>query len=301
MLSSGRRDGKQVHAIEEIVPVTSIRDLLGEGPTWDANRLLRVDILEGKIHSLDPNTGRTKSLRLEGEVSAVIPRANGGLVLAIDHEIVALDRSGERETLAIVEDERRANRFNDCRCDAAGRLWAGTMSKRRESGAAGLYCLEAGRSIRCAVPDTTLSNGIGWSPDGERMYFIDSTTQRVDVFAFDVVAGEVSNRRTFAVIDAADGMPDGLTVDADGGVWVCLFGGSAVRRYTPDGRLDEVVGLPVTHPTCPAFGGPGLRTLFITSTRHRLRYDELLMQPLAGAVLRFEPGVRGLPAHRFAG
>lgn len=281
----------------EIRPVTSIRDELGEGPTWDVSRLLRVDILGGKVHSLDPKSGETKTFRVEGEVSAVVPRVGGGLLIAVDHEIVVLDRSGERQTLAIVEDDRPANRFNDCRCDTAGRLWAGTMSRRREPGTAGLYCLQPGRPIRRVLPGTTLSNGIGWSPAGDRMYFIDSTTKQIDV----VAAGEVSNRGTLAVVDPADGMPDGLAVDVEGGVWVCLFGGSAIRRYTADGTLDEVIVLPVTHPTCPAFGGPGLRTLFITSTRHRLRRDELLAQPLAGAVLSLEPGVSGLPADRFAG
>jgi sugar lactone lactonase YvrE len=287
-------------AIPDIRPVTTVRDELGEGPVWNRGRLLRVDILSGKVHSLDPASGETTTLTVAGEVSAVVPRADSGMLLAIDHEIIALDRHGARDTLAIVEDDRPHNRFNDCRCDARGRLWAGTMSKRREPGTAALYCLEANQPIRCVVPGTTLSNGIGWSPADDQMFFIDSTTQRLDVFDFDPDAGMLANRRVVATIDPSDGMPDGLAVDAEGGIWVCLFGGSAIRRYTPAGQLDETIQLPVTHPTCPSFGGPDLATLYITSTRHRLSPDELARQPLAGAVLALAPGVHGIAANRFA-
>jgi sugar lactone lactonase YvrE len=133
------------------------------------------------------------------------------------------------------------------------------------------------------------------------MYFIDSTTQRIDVFDFDGSGGDVTNRRTLAEVDPADGLPDGLTVDAEGGVWLCLFGGAAVRRYGADGSLDAVVRVPVTNPTSLAFGGPGLETLYVTSARHRLSPKQLAAEPHAGAVLAFEPGVTGLPGNRFTG
>lgn len=287
--------------VREIRPVTDKRDELGEGPIWDDGRLLHVDILGGKVHALDPASGQSQTVTVAGEVSAVAPRAAGGVILAIDHEIVALGRNGERVTLAIVEDDRPHNRFNDCRCDPRGRLWAGTMSKVREPGAAALYCLEADQPIRCVTPGTTLSNGIGWSPDATKMYFIDSTTQRVDVFDYDAATGELADRRPLAAIDSGDGMPDGLAVDAEGGIWVCLFGGAAIRRYNDAGALDEVIALPVSHPTCPAFGGSDLDTLFVTSTRHRLSPSERLHQPLAGAVFALDVGVRGRATHRFAG
>jgi sugar lactone lactonase YvrE len=133
------------------------------------------------------------------------------------------------------------------------------------------------------------------------MYFIDSTTQRVDVFDFDARTGAVADRRTFAEIDVADGLPDGMTVDAEGGVWVCLFGGGALRRYGDDGKLDAVFSLPVTNPTSAAFGGPDLSTLYVTSAWHRLSEAQLAAEPLAGAVFAIEPGVAGLPGNRFAG
>jgi sugar lactone lactonase YvrE len=128
------------------------------------------------------------------------------------------------------------------------------------------------------------------------MYFIDSPTQRVDVFDFDPQEGAISNRRAFAKIDSEHGMPDGLTVDADGGVWVCLFGGAAVRRYDAHGDLDAHIELPVPHPTCPAFGGPDLSTLFVTTTRHRLNQRQRQELPEAGGVFALSPGIAGCAA-----
>lgn len=289
-------------ALPEIHAVAGHRNRLGEGPTWCGDRLLHVDILGGKVHALNPVTRERWSLPVDGgEVSAAVPRADGGIVIAIEHELISFDRDGNRETLAIVEDHLPTNRFNDCRCDRAGRLWAGTMSRERVPGTAALYCLEAGGPIRRVIAETTLSNGIGWSPDWDRMYFIDSTTQRIDVLEFDVATGGVADRRTLANVEERDGMPDGLAVDADGGVWVCLFRGGSVRRYEPDGSLSDVISLPVTDPTCPAFGGPDLRTLYITTARHRLSPKEQKREPLAGMVLSFDAGVAGMPTPRFAG
>lgn len=287
----------------ELRAVSLERDQLGEGPAWDdrTGHLLRVDITGGRVLALRPPMRTTGTIDVDGEVSAVVPRESGGLLLAVGHEIVVLDARGERETLAIVEDEKPDNRFNDCRCDSEGRLWAGTMSKNRVGGTAALYRLVAGKPIECVIPDTTLSNGLGWSPGGDRMYFVDSTTQRIDVFDFDSRAGDICNRRTFAEIDPQSGLPDGLCVDIEGGVWICLFGGGELRRYDEHGGLDEVIGLPVSNPTCPTFGGPDHSTLFVTSARHRLSAADLSREPLAGAVLALEPGVRGLPLNRFAG
>jgi sugar lactone lactonase YvrE len=151
------------------------------------------------------------------------------------------------------------------------------------------------------ISNTTISNGVGWSPAGDRMYFIDSTTHRIDVFDYDPASGEISGRRAFAEIDPSDGMPDGMTVDSEGGVWVCLFGGAALRRYGEHGALDGHIELPVTNPTSAAFGGPDLRTLYVTSARHGLSDEQRAAEPPAGAVLALRPGVGGLPGNRFAG
>jgi sugar lactone lactonase YvrE len=278
-------------------------DHLGEGPFWDehAGELLRVDITRGRVHAWIPASNRVRTEALGGEVSAVVPRASApGYVFATGHRLMLRDGDDER-TLAVVEQDRPDNRFNDCKCDPQGRLWAGTMSKRRDPGMAALYRLAAGGEIERAIAGTTISNGLAWSPAGDRMYFVDSTTQRIDVFDFDAATGTLSGRRALAEIEPRDGLPDGLTVDAEGGVWVCLFGGAAIRRYRADGTLDAVIALAVTNPTSAAFGGADLRTLYVTSARHRLSARQLAAEPLAGALLALEPGVHGLPGNRFAG
>jgi sugar lactone lactonase YvrE len=216
--------------------------------------------------------------------------------MAVGRRIVVDD-----QVLAHVEDDRPGNRFNDCKCDPAGRLWAGTMSGEDAPGEASLYRLAPGAEIERVISGTTISNGLGWSTAGDRMYFIDSTTHRVDVFDYDAGSGEISGRRAFAEMEPSDGLPDGMTVDSEGGVWVCLFGGGALRRYGVDGALEAHLELPVTNPTSPVFGGPDLRTLYVTSARHNLSEEQLAGEPLAGAVLALEPGVAGLPGNRFAG
>lgn len=281
-------------------------DQLGEGSVWlpDEQALLWVDIAGGFARRWDSRSGRIASTSFPGEVSAVVPCRQGGVVIALGHELLLLDGEvGEQDailhTLAQAESDRPQNRFNDCRCDPQGRLWAGTMSKAREPHTAGLYRLTAGAELELVVGETTLSNGIAWSPEGNSMYFIDSTTQQIDVFDFDGRDGAISSRRCLAKIDLEDGMPDGMTVDAEGGVWVCLFGGGALRRYDADGSLTASISLPVPHPTCPAFGGQDMCTMFITTTRHRLSPKQLLDLPDAGSVLSLRLGVSGLPANRF--
>ncbi len=279
------------------------RDQLGEGPHWDhvAQELLHVDITGRRAFGWAPATGAAWTLELAGDVSAIVPRRDGGHLLAVEHDLVLRDADGALRTIASAERELAENRFNDCRCDPQGRLWAGTMSRARTPGSAALYRLAPGGELERAIAGTTISNGLGWSPAGDRMYFIDSTTQQLDALDFDAATGEVSGRRALVAIDPADGLPDGLAVDAEGGIWVCLFGGGALRRYGADGTLEAVVPLPVTNPTCPTFSGPDLATLYVTSARHRLTPEQLAREPLAGALLELDPGVRGLPGNRFAG
>jgi sugar lactone lactonase YvrE len=174
------------------------------------------------------------------------------------------------------------------------------MSTRREPGVAALYRIRPNEPPEAVIAGTTISNGIGWSPEGDRMYFVDSTTQRVDVLDFDPATGAVARRRPAIDVDPRDGLPDGLAVDEDGAIWLCLFGGGQVRRYAPDGRLLAVASLPVTNPTSVAFGGDDGATLFVTTARHRLSASQRRAEPLAGAVLAVRPGVRGVPTGRFA-
>jgi sugar lactone lactonase YvrE len=278
-------------------------DELGEGPFWDELRgeLLRVDISRGLVHGWNPSTGAAWRRECDGEVGAALPRAAAdGLVTAVGRRIL-MDEGEAVRVLAGVEQDRPGNRFNDCRCDPAGRLWAGTMSGESAPGGGSLYRLVPGGEIERVISNTTISNGLGWSPGGDRMYFIDSTTHRIDVFDYDAGSGEIAGRRPFAETDPSDGLPDGMTVDSEGGVWVCLFGGGAVRRYGADGALEAHVELPVTNPTSPVFGGPDLQTMYVTSARHGLSDEQLAAEPAAGAVLVLEPGVAGMPGNRFAG
>jgi len=278
-------------------------DLLGEGPRWDPTKaeLVRVDIRRGQVHAWSPETCATSVMEFDGQVSATVRRAGGGMLVAVDHDLIAVAPDGSRTVLASVEQDNPDTRFNDCRCDPQGRLWAGTMSTTRTPDRAALYRLIPGEPIEPVVFPTTLSNGIGWSPQGHRLYFIDSTTHRIDVFDFDGSDGTVHDRRVFAEVAAEDGLPDGMAVDALGGVWVCLFGGGQLRRYDTTGTLDIVLPLPTTNPTCPAFGGPDLHTLFITTAQHKLSTEALANEPLAGAVLALDAAVPGLPANDFAG
>jgi sugar lactone lactonase YvrE len=236
---------------------------------------------------------------VRAHVGFALPAADGSLIAGVGRAVVRL--GAREETLATVEPDRPANRLNDAAVDARGRLWAGTMSTVREPGTAALYRIVEGGPATVAIAGATISNGLDWNLDATRLYYVDSTTQRVDAIDFDVERGRLGARRAFADIDPADGLPDGLCVDAAGGVWVALFGGGAVRRYTPDGELDLHLALPVTNPTSLAFGGPELDELFITSARHRLTPGQLDREPLAGSVLRLRPGVRGRLPNVFGG
>lgn len=276
---------------------------LGEGPWWDgeAGRLLFVDIQERLAYAWSEDGGLRREQRFGGRVGFAIPRRGGGLVAGVERRIELLDPDGTTTVLAAVEPEREGNRLNDAKCDPSGRLWAGTMSVDREPGVAALYRVEPDGAIEAAVTGLTISNGLGWSPDCETMYLIDSPTQRIDAFDFDLAAGRLDNRRPFAEVAAADGLPDGLTVDADGGVWVALFSGGAVRRYGPDGGLDLEVRLPTSNPTCPALGGADLRRLFVTTARWKLAPEKLAAESLAGALFAVPSPHAGLPLNRFAG
>ncbi|MFC7841715.1 SMP-30/gluconolactonase/LRE family protein [Streptomyces sp. NPDC057382] len=273
---------------------------LGEGPAWDAaaGRLLWIDILGCRVHTYDPATGRRTTRRTEQHVGAVRPRAGGGLVLNLRDGVGLLDPEdgdaggGFRWLRHEPVPGRRAN---DAAVAPDGSLWAGTMRYDEAPGGGTLSRLTGDGSAETVLDDVTVSNGTGWSPDGRLMYYVDTPTRRVDVF--DHADGRVSGRRTLAVIEEGAGLPDGLTVDADGCVWVALWQGSAVRRYTPDGRLDRVVALPVPLVTACAFGGAGLSDLYVTTARTGLTGPPAL----AGSLFVVPGAGRGLPQPVFAG
>jgi len=231
--------------------------------------------------------------RSVGTIAAALrPRVGGGAVIGVERGFVLEAPGGELTGLGELWDDPGV-RMNDGGCDPAGRFYCGSMAYDHRPGAGALYRLDPDGTVEVAMRDVTISNGLEWSPDGSRAYYNDTATGEVSALDADLTA-----RRTFARIASDDGAPDGLTVDAEGGVWVALYGGSAVHRYTPSGALDAVVELPVTKATACTFGGPDLRTLFITTSREDLPDDE---QPEAGSVFACTPGVAGLPARTFAG
>lgn len=275
---------------------------LGEGPHWDeaAGVLIWVDIMVGAVHRFDPATGADAAFSVGQPVGAAIPRLGGGLVLALRDGIAVVDseQGGELRWVAEVERDGSRTRMNDAACDAAGRLWAGTMDLEERDPIGTLYRVGADGAADAVVVGVTVSNGLGWSPDGGTLYYIDSPKRALEAFDFELATGALSNRRTVSAIEPEAGEPDGLSVDAEGCIWVALWEGAAVRRYRPDGSLAAVVEVAAARVTSCAFGGPGLETMFITTARPD-RPDA--GQPHAGAVFSVRPGVRGQPAHRFAG
>ncbi|WP_438289866.1 SMP-30/gluconolactonase/LRE family protein [Streptomyces sp. HUAS TT7] len=268
---------------------------LGEGPTWDpaTGRLIWVDILSSRIHTYDPAAGRRTVMATEQHVGAAKPRAGGGLVVNLRDGVGLYGPDGGFRWL--LHDPVAGRRANDAAVAPDGALWAGTMRYDEAPGGGTLTRIAADGGAAEILGDVTVSNGTGWSPDGRFMYYIDTPTRTVDVFDFD---GQLAhNRRQFTSVEAGAGFPDGLAVDAEGGVWVALWDGGAVRRYAPDGGLDQVVELPVRRPTACAFGGPDLTDLYITTARA----GQAAPPPLAGSVLVLPGAGRGLPATPFAG
>lgn len=289
---------------DRVEVVRDIRADVGEGPVWDARRaaLLWVDIARHQVNWLRPGDGRLTSFDAGQPVSAVAPRATGGVVLAMHHGFGLLDPQTWKLQLACpVEPDLTTNRMNDGKCDSAGRFWAGTMAFDMAAGAGALYRLGADLQAVRVLEKVSVSNGLAWSHDDRTMYFIDSGTGGVDVFDYTSDSGQIANRRRLIDVAPGDGLPDGMTIDAEGFLWVAIWGGWSVRRYAPDGTLDLVVELPTKQITSCTFGGPGLDELYITSASDGLSERQRREQPHAGAIFHVRPGVEGLPAREFAG
>lgn len=280
------------------------RATLGEGPVWDEQRqqLLWLDILPGLVHRFDPATGGDVVFRVGKPVGSAGLRRGGGLVLAVEDGFALLDEDWQRlDQAAVVEHPGPPARFNEGKCDPAGRFLAGTLAYDETPGAGSVYRLDPDLSVTKLLDGVTISNGLAWTAAGTTLYYIDSPAQGVDAFDYDPGTGRLANRRRVVDIPAAAGLPDGMTIDADGCLWVALYGGAAVHRYTPDGRLDATLAFPVTNITCPVFGGPGLGLLYVTSARQGLDERQLAAEPHAGAVFTADVGAQGLPGLRFAG
>lgn len=277
------------------------RARLGEGPSWDSRGgvLWWVDIHNHRVHRLDPATGADTAYDVGETVGCAVPSANGRVLLALRRGLALLDpETGALERLATVLPERPGLRLNDGKCDARGRLWVGSMS--REAGGAALFRCDPDGSVREVERGLTLSNGLGWSPDGRTFYLTDSPEKTIYAYDFDVEAGEVSGRRVFADLSGSDPVPDGLAVDAEGCVWSAQWDGSRIIRFAPDGQEVRRVALPVPRPTSCAFGGPDGADLYVTSASIGLGEEEIEESIESGDLFVLRPGVAGLPATPFA-
>lgn len=284
--------------------VLDARAQLGEGPIWDdrRQRLLFVDIMRGHVHEFDPVTKTDRTFEAGEPVGAVAPTTRGDWMLATKSGFSRLDpETGVVTRVASVEADRPETRMNDGCVDRQGRFWAGTMGMGGLLGRGALYRLDQNGSVTRVLSDISISNGIDWSPDDDHVYYVDTPTGRVDCFDFNAGRGTLHNRRPFVAIPPDAGWPDGLAVDEDGHVWVALWEGGAVHRYRPDGALEAVVRFPVTLTTKPAFGGPDLRDLYVTSAWIELDEDGRAQQPAAGGLFRVRMDVAGQRPRRFAG
>ena len=268
-----------------------------EGPVWSERwgGLRWVDMFAGDVLSLGGD-GKVAREHLSDIVAALRPRRDGGAVLGLERGFALQDVDGTVEVLPDLWDDRNL-RMNEGGCDPDGRFYCGSMAYDKQPGAGSLYRLDPDRSVHVVLDGVTVSNGLEWSPDGSRVYYNDTDTYRTDVFDYDAESG-LTGRRAFVEMPGDIGRPDGLTIDAEGGVWIAVNRGGAVHRYTSAGALDAVVEVPARKVTACTFGGPGLDELFITTSREDLEPGD---DPLAGSVFRAAPGVRGLPVREFAG
>ncbi|MGW6390453.1 SMP-30/gluconolactonase/LRE family protein [Streptomyces sp. NPDC055103] len=293
------------------VPCSPLPGRLTEGPLWDDRRheVLWVDILDGLVHRAGltdgeegPDLAPVSTLRLDQPVGAVALCASGALLAAVGTSFLRLDEGrpvAEAVALAALAlpDDGLPRRLNDAAVDPAGRLLAGTMAYDESPGAGALYRLD-GDGLRTLLDSVTISNGLGWSPDGSRLYYADSPTGRVDVFAYDPESGALTDRRPFAVLDR--GVPDGLTVDSEGRVWVAVWGGGEVLAFAADGTLHARVQVPASHVTSCAFAGPALDVLIITTATEGLDEEQARAEPDAGRLFVCRPGATGRPTPRYA-
>jgi sugar lactone lactonase YvrE len=280
--------------------------IVGESPVWSPREqaLYWVDITGQKIHRFHPGSGANETFHLPEPVTALALRAKGGLVLSLRKAFALFDLESQQLTyLGNPEVDRPENRFNDAKCDRQGRFWAGTMGAVHWDAPCGaLYRLDADGSITRLQDQVICANGMGWSPDNRTMYFTESFRYAVFAYDFDATAGTISNRRVFAEVDrASGGFPDGLTVDAEGHVWSVHNAIGRVVRYTPEGRIERTIELPVPRPCGCTFGGEGFDTLYITTARETLTPEQLVKYPLSGSLFAATPGVRGLPEAEFGG
>ena len=285
--------------------VLDARANVGEGPLWHApsQRFYWVDINHNEVHIYTPGDGADRTIDVGQKVGTVVVRAKGGLLLALHHGLGFLDIDSEKITmLCDPEADLTDNRFNDGKCDPAGRFWAGTMSLSRNPGTANLWRLDPDLSVHRMLEGVTVSNGLVWSLDHRTMYYIDTSTLKVDAFDYELETGAIANRRPVVSFPEDTGKPDGMAIDVRGMLWIAHFGGSCVSCWDPaTGAMLQTIEVPTDNVTACAFGGPNLDDLYITTARVKLNEEQLQQQPHAGGVFVVKPGVQGVESFEFAG
>ena len=278
---------------------------LGEGAFWNykTGELLWIDISGKVLNIYNPKTGFNKEMFTGQLIGTVVPEESGLMLVALQNGIYQLDpQTGTKKLIVNPEDSIPANRFNDGKCDPAGRFWAGTMDIDLKLGLGALYRLDPDSTIHTMINNVSISNGIVWSHDFSKMYYIDSPTQKVMVYDYDNETGEIASPKVAIEIPAETGLPDGMTIDADGNLWVALYGGAAVGCWNSEtGELIRKIEVPAKNVTSCAFGDGDLGTLYITTARQETSDEELEKYPNAGGVFKTRPGVKGVESFFFNG
>jgi L-arabinonolactonase len=283
--------------------ILDCRNTHGEGVLWDprSRRVWWTDIHGKKLWSFDPASSAASSFAVPARVCCFAPRAQGGLLVAFAEGFAFYDlASGARQDVAAFEPELPGTRLNDGRTDRAGRFVAGGMDEANGQPVSSVWRVDADRTAKRLFGEVACANATCFSPDGRTMYFADSPRRTIEAIAYDPATGAIGARRALGKIEGP-GVPDGACTDAEGYVWVAIWEGDRVERWSPDGRLDRTVEVPVHKPTCCAFGGANLDVLYITTSRLGSSEADLQRQPTAGGLYAFHPGVRGLADTPFAG
>lgn len=278
---------------------------LGESPVWSVaeQKLWFVDINAPALHRYDPISRGLDTWAMPESIGCIALRKSGGVIGALRDGLYELDlRGGHRAKIADAPYDPREQRFNDGRCDRQGRLLLGTMFESRSRAGGAFYRLDNGKLIaQPLVGGLTISNALAWSPDGSTMYHADTPVQQVYAYDYEPKTGAVSNRRLFLDLTRTDEKPDGAAVDSAGNYWVALYGSAKVAQFSPEGRRMQEIQLPVKAPTMPCFGGPDLKTLYITTARQKHTPEELHQMPQAGGIFSARVEIPGLPEPLFAG
>lgn len=274
---------------------------LGEGPIWHhkQNQLYWIDIEGRQLHLYKPDVGELTSFPTQERIGTVVPIEGGGALVALQNGIYTMDVSSGNMTLITNPlDTLPDMRFNDGKCDPAGRFWVGTMHLQNKQGAASLYVMDNHHHVRQVLDNLTISNGIIWSGDQKTMYFIDTPTRQVKAFEYNVATGGISSPSIAITIPDGSGSPDGMTIDEEGMLWIGLWGGAAVGRFNPNtGKLIQKIEVPALNVTACAFGGELLDTLYITTASIGMNEAQQKKYPLAGGLFAVKPGVKGVPAN----